>query len=148
MTTSKLERTYVSIDEAQHIANKLNAFVDWFKTLEGFHSAKELREMYWKDESENRQRLMRESHASQMGAWCKKMVEAGICEVRVEVKEITFTDESGGWVYENGLGHYIEVIDANGNTYTMRNPAPRHWENKAMTKTVHQKIKYYTYKGE
>lgn len=148
MKTSALERTYVSISEAQETANKLNAFVDWFKNLEGFHSTKELREMYWKDESENRQRLMRESHASQMGAWCKKMVEAGICEVKVEVKEITFTDESGGWVYENGLGHYIEVIDANGNTYTVGNPSPRHWVNKTMTKTVHQKIKYYAYKGE
>lgn len=145
MKTSTLERTYVSIYDAQNIADKLNDFVDWFKTLEGFHSAKELREMYWKDEDEKR---LRKSHISQMGAWCKKMVMAGICEVKIEVKEITFTDESGGWVYENGLGHYIEVADANGNTYTMRNPAPRHWENRAMTKVVHQEIKYYAYKGE
>lgn len=148
MKTSALERTYVSISDAQKIADNLNTFVDWFKNLEGFHSIKELREMYWKDEDEKRQRYLRQSHASQMGAWCKKMVEAGICEVRVEIKEITFTDESGDWVYENGLGHYIEVIDANGNAYTVRNPAPRHWENKTATKTVQQKIKYYAYKSK
>ena len=70
MTSNTIERTYETIATAQKLADKFNQFLDWYKDVEGFHSIKELREMYYKDDC---RAFCERSQASQMSHWMRKL---------------------------------------------------------------------------
>ena len=88
MKTSALERTYVSIADAQRTADTFNAFVEWIKNVEGFHPVRELRPMYFGEDAPS---YLFNSHTSQVAHWMHKLWEADLVEVEFHFEEKTFT---------------------------------------------------------
>ena len=149
MTSNTIERTYETIATAQKLADKFNQFLDWYKDIEGFHSVKELREMYFKREDAGRCRYnCTRSDASQMSHWMRKLWLADAVEVRHEWVEQTITIE--GYHYNGTEPEKIDVWDANGNKFTIDNPK---YYNKdeyvygEYTKTVKHEVLYFCRKG-
>ena len=144
MTSLTIERTYESIANAQKLADKFNQFLDWYKDVEGFHSVKELREMYFKHEDNYN---WTRSDASQMSHWMRKLWLADAVEVRHEWVEQTITIE--GYHYNGTEPEKIDVWDANGNKFTIDNPkyAGGEYVYGEYTKTVKHEVRYFCRKG-
>lgn len=143
MTSNTIERTYETIANAQKLADKFNQFLDWYKDVEGFHSVKELREMYFKHEDTGRYPYLVRSDASQMSHWMRKLWLAGVVEVRHEWVEQTITLK--GYHYNGTEPKKIDVWDANGNKFTIDNPKYDRGEYVwgEYTKTVKHEVLYF-----
>ena len=150
MITTKIERTYDTINEAQKIADKFNQFIEWYKGVDGFHTVKELREMYFKHEDTGRYHYnWTRSDASQMSHWLRKLWQADAVEVRQEWVEKTITIEGYHKAAEGVEPKQIEVWDADGNKYIVDNPKYRTSEYVwgEYTKTVKECVMYFCRKG-
>ena len=148
MTSNTIERTYETIANAQKLADKFNQFLDWYKDVEGFHSVKELREMYFNREDAGRHRYNSvHSDASQMSHWMRKLWGADVVEVRREWVEQTIT--LVGYHYNGTEPEKIDVWDANGNKFTINNPKYDRGEYVygEYTKTVNKEVLYFCRKG-
>ena len=150
MITTEIERTYDSIKDAQKLADKFNQFLDWYKGVDGFHTVKELREMYFKHEDTGRYHYdWTRSDASQMTHWMRKLWQADAVEVKHEWVERTFTTEGWHKAVDATEPKEIDVWDASGNKYTIVNPKYRDSEYVygEYTKTVKSEVMYFCRKG-
>lgn len=144
MQTTKIERTYYTINEGQNIADKMNPFLDWYQTLDTntFYTVKELRQMYFVDEAERP--FMERAQAAQMGSWMRHLWMANLVERKEVEVERTFTTEGYHEVYSEDAPAKIEVWDACGHKYLIDNPKAKYdfvWGT--YTKTVKEHIAYY-----
>ena len=142
MQSTKIERTYYVVNEAQNVADKMNPFLDWYQTLDTdtFYTVKELRQMYFKRENDRWDRC----DAAQMGSWMRHLWMANLVERKEVEVERTFTTEGYHEICSEDVPAKIEVWDACGNKYLIDNPKKEYglvWGT--YTKTVKEHIAYY-----
>ena len=166
MQVSEFEKCCPAVNNAEIVADKMDALVELLKNAEKPMTCKEIGiALYGEDylilpdcyENWMHNMIARE-HIGHLGYLLSQLSGNGYIFVKVEKTNIPVTDKKGNIVTyrtqelkpseEPTEPYMITVKDEQGRTYSIRNPhyVPRPALYETVTKVVFQKIKYYEWK--